>query len=144
MILYNVPRFPQLQCILTNFMNKQSKIDSILIHVVISLFLTPWGNWFVWEKLRYHLNAITWNAMPQTQDMNPIPSQYTDTGPTCHYAIHLGEAIHCKPQLTILMFWTGPDRGITSMWSEHYSIALLGDKNRVGLAQSVACPPLAR
>ena len=29
-----------------------------------------------------------WNAMPQTQDMTPHPSQYTNTGPTCRYAIN--------------------------------------------------------
>ena len=28
------------------------------------------------------------NAMPQTQDMTPTPSQYTDTGPTCRCVIH--------------------------------------------------------
>ena len=40
---------------------------------------------------------------------HPTPSQYTDTGPTCHCAIHC-----CNTQLPILMSWVrpSPDRKI--------------------------------
>ena len=37
----------------------------------------------LWQKVLLH-----GKAMPQTQDITPTPSQYSDTGPTCRRAIH--------------------------------------------------------
>ena len=53
------------------------------------------------------------NAMPQTQDMPSIPSQYTNMGPTCCVINRCGTS-HWNTQLPILMSWVRPNQEILS------------------------------
>ena len=55
------------------------------------------------------------------KSLHSTPSQYTDTWPTCRYAIHWCGTSHWNTQLPILMSWVRPDREILPRPSKHTS-----------------------
>ena len=66
---------------------------------------------------------------------HPIPSQYTDTGPTCHCAMHWCGTSHWNTQLPILMCLVRPDHEILPRPFTHIANAELYDAVIVVVSQ---------
>ena len=89
---------------------------------IVCRFLNIWGHMAMVHACIYGtLTTVQphWNAMPQRQDMTPIPVTVYRHGPNLSFFVDWCWKFHWKLQIPTLMSWIKPDHEILSRPSTH-------------------------